>query len=119
MARAVIPNTLMRIENIYVFNATMTTSGDGARIKVYGSIPPTSTSVNSGGTGYVRNVTYNGIHDISDDCKIQILELFSINLIALEIDAIELTQCYAQSNITACNLYPVSPHLHPTTKSTT
>lgn len=48
----------------------MTTSGDGARIKVFGGIPPTSTSLSSGGgTGYVRNVTYNGIHDVSDDCK--------------------------------------------------
>jgi galacturan 1,4-alpha-galacturonidase len=61
------------VENIYVFNASMTYSGDSARIKVYqdaipgpdGTLPMTS----GGGSGYVRNVTYDGMHDISDDCK--------------------------------------------------
>lgn len=58
-------------ENIYVYNATMTYSGDSARIKVYqdaipaadGTIPLSS----GGGVGYVRNVTYDKMHDVSDD----------------------------------------------------
>jgi galacturan 1,4-alpha-galacturonidase len=61
------------VENLYIFNNTMTYSGDSARIKVYqgaipladGSLPPAS----GGGYGYVRNVTYDGMHDLSDDCK--------------------------------------------------
>ena len=93
----------------------MTTSGDGARIKVFGGIAPTSTSLSSGGgTGYVRNVTYNGIHDVSDDCKSACFQVTWYELIIYEIDAIELTQCYGQSNITACNLYPVRFRLHIT-----
>ncbi|KAG4414921.1 hypothetical protein IFR04_011944 [Cadophora malorum] len=79
-------------ENIYVYNATMTYSGDSARIKVYQDAIPladgTLPSSSGGGNGYVKNITYDGMHDLSDDY------------------AIELTTCYAQKNATLCDLYP-------------
>ena len=61
------------VENIYVYNASMAYLGDSARIKVYqgailladGTFPLSS----GGGSGYVKNVTYDGMHDISGDCK--------------------------------------------------
>jgi galacturan 1,4-alpha-galacturonidase len=54
----------------------MVTSGDAARIKVYGGIPPTSTSLTSGGgTGFIRNVTYHTIIDQADNCKFPCLSL--------------------------------------------
>ncbi|KAF4626191.1 hypothetical protein G7Y89_g11972 [Cudoniella acicularis] len=79
------------VENIYIYNASMTTSSDAARIKVWPGISPSSTSTSSGGgSGYVKNVTYNGMHDTS------------VNY------AIELTQCYGQKDLTLCNQYPSS-----------
>ena len=100
-------------ENLYVYNATMVTTGDAARIKVYGGIPPNSTSLSSGGgTGIIRNVTYSTVIDQADNCKFRIYLLICCTRRPnSSTDAIELTQCYGQTNITACNLYPVSCHL--------
>jgi len=60
-------------ENIYVYNATMTYSGDSARIKVYQDAIPladgTLPSSSGGGNGYVKNITYDGLHELSDDCR--------------------------------------------------
>ncbi|CAG8949035.1 hypothetical protein HYFRA_00002163 [Hymenoscyphus fraxineus] len=79
------------VENIYVYNVSMITSGDGARIKVWSGVAPGSTVKDAGGgVGYVRNVTYNGMHNTKVDY------------------AIELTQCYSQKNQTLCNMYPSS-----------
>lgn len=48
----------------------MTNASDGARIKVWPGAVLTSNLTNAGGgTGYVRNVTYNGMHDVNDDCE--------------------------------------------------
>lgn len=48
----------------------MTNASDGARIKVWpGAVATTSVTNAGGGTGYVRNVTYNGMHDVNDDCE--------------------------------------------------
>lgn len=48
----------------------MITSGDAARIKIWsGNIPSNNSTSSGGGSGYVRNVTYNGIHDVSTDCE--------------------------------------------------
>ena len=62
------------VENIYVYNATMTYSGDSARVKVWqGAIPLADGSIplaSGGGYGYVRNVTYDGMHNTRDDCKL-------------------------------------------------
>ncbi|CAG8972355.1 hypothetical protein HYALB_00005023 [Hymenoscyphus albidus] len=69
------------LENIYGYNVSMKTSGDGARIKVWSGVAPGSTVKDAGGgVGYVRNVTYNGMHNTKVDY------------------AIELTQCYSQKN---------------------
>jgi galacturan 1,4-alpha-galacturonidase len=61
------------VENIYVYNASMTYSGDSARIKVYQDAIPLADGTfplnSGGGSGYVKDVTYDGVHDISNDCK--------------------------------------------------
>ena len=58
-------------ENLYIYNATMTTSGDAARIKVFGgNIPANNSTSSGGGTGLVRNVTYDTIFDEGCDCKL-------------------------------------------------
>ena len=83
------------VENIYVRNISMYNATDGARIKVW----PNSASAQSGdlqgggGTGRVRNVTYEDMYVESVDY------------------AIEITQCYGQKNFTICNNNPVCPPL--------
>ena len=48
----------------------MANASDGARIKIWPGISPTSNITNAGGgSGTVRNVTYNGMHDVNDDCE--------------------------------------------------
>lgn len=81
-------------ENITVYNVSMSNAGDGARIKVWPGIDSSlSTLLNGGGgSGYVKNVTY---------------ELFNNTNNAW---AIEVNQCYGQSNATLCELYPVRIH---------
>ncbi len=81
------------VENIYVYNVSMADASDGARIKVW---PGADTQFQpglsgGGGAGYVRNVTYDGLASTNNDW------------------AIELTQCYGQSNQAACNRNPVCP----------
>ena len=94
----------------------MSNASDGARIKVWPGATPGSNVTNAGGgVGLVRNVTYNGMHDLADDCEPA--PSFSYRTLLTEhIDAIELTQCYGQSNLTLCNLHPVSakPDIHET-----
>ncbi|EPS35617.1 hypothetical protein H072_10990 [Dactylellina haptotyla CBS 200.50] len=80
------------VENVYVFNITMENASDGARIKawpgIFGEAIPGW--VGGGGTGYVNNVTY---------------DTMLLNNVDL---AIEITQCYGQKNLTACNEAPSS-----------
>lgn len=60
----------MYLENLYIYNISMTNASDGARIKVWpGAVLTSNTTDAGGGTGYVRNVTYNGMHDVNDDCE--------------------------------------------------
>jgi hypothetical protein len=89
----------------------MTTSGDAARIKIWsGNIPSNNSTSSGGGTGYVRNVTYNTIYDASDNCELRKFNPKNMRVLIGGIDAIELTQCYSLSNLTLCNEYPVSHH---------
>jgi len=79
------------VEDVYVQNISMSRASDGARIKVW---PGTSTSFQpnlngGGGSGYVRNVTFDGIHNSGNDW------------------AVELTQCYGQKDASICREYPV------------
>jgi galacturan 1,4-alpha-galacturonidase len=80
------------VENVYVYNTSMSDASDGARIKIWPGInTPFQPSLSGGGgSGYVRNVTYENFENANNDW------------------AIELTQCYGQSNQTICNMYPVS-----------
>ncbi|KAM0326697.1 hypothetical protein ACHAQA_006568 [Verticillium albo-atrum] len=78
------------VENVYVYNITMSNASDGARIKVWPGMytPFQPTLSGGGGSGYVENVTYDGLFNTNNDW------------------AIELTQCYGQKNLTLCNEYP-------------
>ncbi|ORY60577.1 glycoside hydrolase family 28 protein [Pseudomassariella vexata] len=78
------------VENVYVYNNTMSNAGDGARIKVWPGIDTAfEPGLNGGGgAGYVRNVTYEMYHNVNNDW------------------IIELNQCYGQSNTTLCQMYP-------------
>ena len=68
---------------------------DGARIKIWPGAIGNSTNT-GGGSGWVRNVTYDGMHNYNNDW------------------AIEMTQCYFAPNQTACNEHPVcSVAVHP------
>ncbi|KAK1768818.1 putative exopolygalacturonase protein [Phialemonium atrogriseum] len=80
------------VENLYIYNISMSDASDGARIKVWPGIdsdfqPGLS---GGGGSGYVRNVTYDGMKNTNNEW------------------AIELTQCYGQKNQTLCNMYPAN-----------
>ncbi|KAL7952127.1 glycoside hydrolase family 28 protein [Trichoderma barbatum] len=78
------------VENIYVFNISMSNASDGARIKVWpGTNTPFEPGLSGGGgAGYVRNVTYDTFYNDNNDW------------------AIEINQCYGQSNQTICDKYP-------------
>ncbi|KAJ1566602.1 hypothetical protein HK405_009135, partial [Cladochytrium tenue] len=80
------------VENIYVYNISMSNASDGARIKVWPGLQSAlSTDLQGGGgSGHVRNVTYDTFYNYNNDY------------------IIELTQCYGQSNLTLCNEYPSS-----------
>lgn len=80
------------VENLQIYNISMTNASDFARIKVW---PGVQTDFQThlkggGGLGYVRNVTYDLLYSNNND------------------RAITITQCYGQSNETLCNEYPVS-----------
>jgi galacturan 1,4-alpha-galacturonidase len=87
----------------------MANASDGARTKVWpGAIPISNATDAGGGTGYVRNVTYNVMHDVGNDCEFQTTLRSWADLLTLRTDAMELTQCYGQSNPTLPHEYPVS-----------
>ncbi|TDZ23529.1 Exopolygalacturonase A [Colletotrichum orbiculare MAFF 240422] len=79
------------VENLYVYNTSMSNASDGARIKIWPGVPPDTTgSEAGGGLGYVRNVTYEKYHNVNNDW------------------AIQLTQCYFASSQEACRRYPAT-----------
>lgn len=84
------------VENLYIYNTSMTNASDGARIKVWPSIETEfQTLLNGGGgLGHVRNVTYDLFHHVNND------------------RAITITQCYGQKNQTLCREFPVSITTH-------
>ncbi|KAH7371608.1 polygalacturonase [Cadophora sp. MPI-SDFR-AT-0126] len=77
------------VENIYVYNISMSSATDGARIKIWPGVPPgTVGSTIGGGVGRVQNITYEKYANSNND------------------QVIALTQCYSTSNATLCALYP-------------
>lgn len=85
------------VENLYIYNISMSNASDGARIKVWPGIETAFQSLlnGGGGLGRVRNVTYDRFYHENND------------------NAITITQCYGQKNQTLCNEFPVSfPGLH-------
>ncbi|KAL0941967.1 Exopolygalacturonase A 2 [Colletotrichum truncatum] len=79
------------VEDVYIYNITMSKASDGARIKVWPGLPPGSDpAASGGGSGWVRNVTYELFHNVGND------------------HAISISQCYYTKNQTICDLYPAS-----------
>ncbi|KAI5921871.1 glycoside hydrolase family 28 protein [Camillea tinctor] len=78
------------VENVYIYNNSMSNASDAARIKVWPGVHSELEPVLSGGggSGYVKNVTYERYESNNNDW------------------AIEVNQCYGQSNTTLCELYP-------------
>ncbi|KAL1304063.1 hypothetical protein AAFC00_000498 [Neodothiora populina] len=78
------------VENVLVYNTSMHNASDMARIKVWpGSAAALSGDLQGGGgTGRVNNITYDTMTVTNVDY------------------AIEITQCYGQKNLTACNEFP-------------
>ncbi|KAE8325643.1 pectin lyase fold/virulence factor [Aspergillus sergii] len=77
------------VEDLYIYNVTMTNATDLARIKVWPGVPPdTSGSTSGGGLGRVRNVTYEHMQSENND------------------HVISVSQCYYSKNQTMCDMYP-------------
>ncbi|KAH0389390.1 PGX, glycoside hydrolase family 28 protein, partial [Aureobasidium melanogenum] len=97
------------VENVLVYNVSMSNASDGARIKVWPGSPAALSGdlQGGGGKGRVNNITY---------------DTMAINNVDY---AIEVTQCYGQKNLTACNEFPseltisniVMKNIHGTTSS--
>ncbi|KAJ5242000.1 uncharacterized protein N7469_000327 [Penicillium citrinum] len=84
------PGEVDIVENLLIYNISMFNASDGARIKVWPGISSAmSTDLQGGGgSGSVKNVTYD-------------------TMVIDNVDyAIEVTQCYGQKNLTLCNQYP-------------
>jgi len=78
------------VENVYVYNTSLHNATDGGRIKVWPNAP-SAQSVDlqgGGGDGRVNNITWDSI--VIDNVDY----------------AIEVDQCYGQSNLTLCNEFP-------------
>uniref|UniRef100_A0A4E9EMT8 galacturonan 1,4-alpha-galacturonidase n=1 Tax=Gibberella zeae TaxID=5518 RepID=A0A4E9EMT8_GIBZA len=80
------------VENLYIYNISMSNASDGARIKVWPGVESLfQDNLNGGGgLGRVRNVTYDGFYHENND------------------NAITITQCYGQKNQTLCNQFPAN-----------
>jgi len=84
------PGAFDIVENIYVFNTSLHNASDGARIKVWPNTPSAVSGdlQGGGGDGRVNNITYDTIFIDNVDY------------------AIEVDQCYGQSNLTLCLEFP-------------
>ncbi|CAI7568512.1 unnamed protein product [Penicillium palitans] len=84
------PGEVDIVQNVLVYNISMFNASDGARIKVWpGASAALSTDLQGGGgSGLVKNITYDGMTIDNVDY------------------AIEVTQCYGQKNLTLCNEFP-------------
>ncbi|QDS70489.1 Exopolygalacturonase [Venturia effusa] len=78
------------VENVLVYNTSLSEASDGARIKVWPNSPAALSGdlQGGGGTGRVNNITY-------DTMKVTNVDY-----------AIEITQCYGQKDLKLCNADP-------------
>jgi len=78
------------VENVYVYNVTMSNASAGARIKTWpgGHAVMSSDLQGGGGTGRVNNITYEGMKVSNVDY------------------AIEITQCYGEKDNAKCQAQP-------------
>jgi len=78
------------VESVMVSNISMHNASDGARIKVWPNTPSTMSDdlQGGGGSGRVRNITYE--------------DMFIDNVDY----AIEITQCYGQRSLAVCQQHP-------------
>lgn len=78
------------IENLYIYNISMSNATDGARIKVWpgADVEKPDGWVGGGGAGYVRNVTYDKFHQDNND------------------GAIKIDQCYGAVSASECERDP-------------
>jgi len=78
------------VESVMVSNISMHNASNGARIKVWPNTPSALSEdlQGGGGSGRVRNITY-------EDMTVQNVDY-----------AIQISQCYGQSNLTLCQQYP-------------
>lgn len=84
------PGVFDVIENLYIYNNTLSNATDSARIKIWaGEHAVTKPGwIGGGGTGHVLNVTYDGFHVKGNDA-------------VLKID-----QCYGTVNASTCEENP-------------
>lgn len=84
------PDRFDVVENLYIFNVSLSNATDGARLKVW---PGSETDFQpglggGGGAGIVRNVTYDTFHNVNND------------------GAIKIDQCYGEKNASRCAEFP-------------
>ncbi|KAG6030429.1 hypothetical protein E4U41_000098 [Claviceps citrina] len=84
------PGEVDIVENVLVYNVSMTNATSGARVKVWpgGHTKFQPSLSGGGGSGHVRNVTYDTFYSASNDW------------------AVEVTQCYGTKNLTLCHENP-------------
>ena len=84
------PGVFDVIENLYVYNVTLSNATDGARLKVWpgADVEKPPGWIGGGGAGIVRNVTYDTFHNINND------------------GAIKIDQCYGAVSAAECEADP-------------
>ena len=72
------PDAIDIVENVYIANINMTNASDGARIKVWPGIDSKfQPSLNGGGgSGRVKNVTFAGMKNTNNDCRIHCYKVY-------------------------------------------
>ncbi|KAG5996538.1 hypothetical protein E4U43_002833 [Claviceps pusilla] len=80
------------VENVYVYNTLMRNASAGARIKVWpsGHVNFQAALSGGGGSGYVKNVTFDSYHNVNNDW------------------AIEVNQCYGTKDLKFCHENPTN-----------
>jgi galacturan 1,4-alpha-galacturonidase len=70
------------VEDVYIYNISMNNAGDGARIKVFPGAPDNVTLNAGGGSGYVKNVTYDTLSVNNVDWAIEVTGCYTVTAAA-------------------------------------